>query len=76
MKYRLVSFFVGMGGLDQGFKNTGFEIVYANEYDKTIWETYKANHSATLDTRSIMDITDSYVTWHMTKRIKLKTYLK
>lgn len=56
MPIKVASFFAGMGGLDTGFVNTGFDIVYANEYDTTIWETYEANHKIKLDRRSIMDI--------------------
>ncbi|WP_144283153.1 DNA cytosine methyltransferase [Chryseobacterium echinoideorum] len=54
---RISSFFAGAGGLDLGFKKAGFEIVYANEYDKTIWNTYEENHPETfLDKRSIVDV--------------------
>lgn len=53
---KIVSFFSGAGGLDLGFEQAGFEIIYANEYDKTIWETYQKNHKATLDTRDIRNI--------------------
>lgn len=41
---RVISLFAGAGGLDLGFEKAGFEIPYANEYDKTIWETYEKNH--------------------------------
>lgn len=44
----IISLFSGAGGLDLGFKNAGFEIVVANEYDKSIWETYEKNHSTPL----------------------------
>ena len=40
---KIVSLFSGTGGLDRGFENAGFKISWANEYDKTIWETYKNN---------------------------------
>ena len=57
MNLKIASFFSGAGGLDLGFEKAGFEIVYANEYDKTIWETYKRNFSKTkLDPRSITDV--------------------
>lgn len=53
----VVSFFAGAGGLDLGFQKAGFNVVWANEYDKDIWETYEKNHkSTTLDRRSIVDI--------------------
>ena len=54
---KIVSFFSGSGGLDLGFEKSGFDIIWANEYDKTIWETYEKNHPNTfLDKRSIVDI--------------------
>ncbi|MBZ9652654.1 DNA cytosine methyltransferase [Psychroflexus montanilacus] len=53
----VVSFFAGAGGLDLGFQKAGFDVVWANEYDKDIWETYQKNHQNTLlDKRSIVDI--------------------
>lgn len=54
---RIVSFFAGAGGLDLGFQKAGFDVIWANEYDKEIWETYEKNHPQTiLDKRSIVDI--------------------
>jgi DNA (cytosine-5)-methyltransferase 1 len=54
---KIVSFFAGAGGLDLGFQKAGFDVVWANEYDKDIWETYEKNHKDTiLDKRSIVDI--------------------
>lgn len=53
----VVSFFAGAGGLDLGFEMAGFNIPWACEYDKNIWETYRTNHPNThLDTRSIVDV--------------------
>ncbi len=51
---KLISLFSGAGGLDLGFKNAGFEIKFANENDKTIFDTYKYNHPKTyLNTNDI-----------------------
>ena len=59
---KISSFFSGAGGLDRGFENAGFEIVYANEYDKAIWATYRHNFPNTrLDERSIVDINNDEV---------------
>ncbi len=44
----LISLFAGAGGLDFGFKQAGFNILVANEYDKSIWKTYEKNHTAQL----------------------------
>ena len=53
----IVSFFSGAGGLDLGFQNAGMKVIWANEYDKDIWQTYENNHINThLDRRSITDI--------------------
>lgn len=38
---KIVSLFSGAGGLDLGFEQAGLEIIYAIEFDKTIWETYE-----------------------------------
>lgn len=54
---KIVSFFSGAGGLDKGFENAGFDVIWANEYDKSIWETFEFNHKNTfLDKRSIANI--------------------
>jgi DNA (cytosine-5)-methyltransferase 1 len=43
----LISLFCGCGGLDLGFEKAGFNIPVANEFDKTIYPTFKANHPRT-----------------------------
>lgn len=43
----IISLFSGCGGLDLGFERAGFNIPVANEFDKTIWATFKANHPQT-----------------------------
>jgi DNA (cytosine-5)-methyltransferase 1 len=59
---KIASFFSGAGGLDTGFEQAGFEMVWANEYDKTIWDTFRLNFPHTfLDTRSITKVNSSEV---------------
>lgn len=54
---KLASLFTGAGGLDLGFEKAGFHVVWANEYDSTIWETFEHNFPKTkLDRRSIVDV--------------------
>ncbi len=42
-KYKVASLFSGCGGLDLGFIQAGFEIVWANDFFKDAVETYKNN---------------------------------
>ncbi|MDR2569657.1 MAG: DNA cytosine methyltransferase [Oscillospiraceae bacterium] len=57
----IISLFAGAGGLDKGFERVGFNIIWANEYDSSIWETYENNHNATLDKRDIRQIKSSEI---------------
>lgn len=58
----IVSLFAGAGGLDRGFENAGFNVIWANEYDKKIWETYTLNHPNTvLETRSIKNVKEDEI---------------
>lgn len=54
---KIVSLFSGAGGLDKGFESAGFQTIWANEYDKDIWETFENNFPDTmLDKRSIRKV--------------------
>ena len=58
----VVSLFSGCGGLDLGFKKADFQITWANEFDKTIWDTFRFNFPNTpLDTRDIRNILSSEI---------------
>ncbi|WP_287455131.1 DNA cytosine methyltransferase [Leptolyngbya sp. UWPOB_LEPTO1] len=51
------SLFPGCGDLDLGFNQPGFQTIWANEFDKSIWETYEKNYPETvLDRRDISSI--------------------
>lgn len=42
-KYRVISLFSGAGGMDLGFINAGFDIVWANDFFKEAVESYRKN---------------------------------
>lgn len=44
-KYKTISLFAGIGGFDIAFSNAGFDVIWANDFDKYCVETYKANVS-------------------------------
>lgn len=57
MDKRVVSLFSGAGGLDKGFELAGFDIIWANEYDSAIWDTFQYNFPETfLDKRSVRNV--------------------
>lgn len=41
---RVVSLFSGIGGLDQGFIDAGYDVIWANDFDKYAAETYNNNY--------------------------------
>ncbi len=58
----VVALFSGCGGLDLGFRKAGFNLVFSNEYDRSIWATYELNHpNVKLDKRDIRNIESSEI---------------
>lgn len=54
----VVSLFAGCGGLDFGFEQAGFNVIWANENDETIHDTYRLNLPNTiLNTSDIRTLT-------------------
>ena len=53
---KVASFFAGAGGMDLGLTWAGYEIVYANEIDKSAALTYNRNFKHQVDNRSILDV--------------------
>ena len=45
VRYNTVSLFAGIGGFDLGFEYAGFNIIWANDFDKYACKTYEANVS-------------------------------
>lgn len=53
---KVISLFSGCGGLDLGFKKAGFDIVWANDFDKEATQSYAQNIGSHIVHKSIYDI--------------------
>ncbi|OFK84381.1 DNA cytosine methyltransferase [Staphylococcus sp. HMSC057A02] len=54
--FNVVSLFSGVGGLDLGFIYEGFEIIWANDFDKYAVQTYKENINSNIYEGDLNDI--------------------
>ena len=59
--FRCASFFAGVGGIDFGFEQAGFDVVYANEICEKASLTFNQNHEIELDTRDIREVPSSEI---------------
>ena len=55
-KYKVVSLFAGIGGMDLGFDYAGFDVIWANDFDKYAVETYKRNINQNIVLGDIRDV--------------------
>ncbi|WP_069632796.1 DNA cytosine methyltransferase [Campylobacter pinnipediorum] len=53
---KVAGFFAGVGGIELGFQQAGFEVVWSNEIDKKAAITFKYNHSSKLIVDDIYNI--------------------
>ncbi len=56
--YNIISLFSGAGGMDLGFIDAGFKIIFANDFDRDACQTYKNNISDHILNLDIVKITD------------------
>lgn len=56
MNLRVVSFFSGIGGLDLGFQNAGFELVYGSDVSRLAVESYFLNFRHVIQEIDILDL--------------------
>ncbi len=59
MSFKVISMFSGAGGLDMGFHNKGFKIIWANDFSKDACDTYErwANYEENGDRKDEEDCT-------------------
>ena len=53
---KCASFFAGVGGIDLGFEQAGFETIYANEFDEYAADTFECNYKIKVDRRDINEV--------------------
>lgn len=53
---KVASFFAGVGGIDIAFENAGFNVIWANEFDKYAADTYRLNFNNELVVDDIRNV--------------------
>lgn len=71
MTLRAVSLFSGAGGLDLGFENAGYRIVYANEMNKDSAASWKANRPLTANAMHLGNIVEQMAELNKLKDIDI-----
>lgn len=61
MKYTVSGYFSGVGGIELGFEQAGFDVVFANEVDDKAVETLKANANYTVLKEDITKLEEEVV---------------
>lgn len=59
MPLNCASFFAGVGGIEEGFIQAGFDIAYANEMDDYAVRTYQLNFNLRVDHKKIQDVDEN-----------------
>lgn len=59
-KYTMVSLFSGCGGLDLGFSEAGFKIIWANDFDQDAQRIYELNIGQ-IDKRDILTVDENEI---------------
>ena len=57
-RYKCISLFAGVGGIELGFENAGFKTIYANEFDSKEVHTFEKNFNLKVDCRDIHEVVD------------------
>lgn len=55
-KFSVGSLYAGIGGICMGFKKSGFNVIWANEYDKNACITYRENFKHNLIEGDVLDL--------------------
>lgn len=58
---KVISLFSGCGGLDYGFQQEGFNLVYANDIEKFVKETYEYNLKHPIEIKDISKVDKSLI---------------